>query len=139
MFQYCFKWWSIAFYLFVDLFLFLFTILNVLNNMDYTITYFLPVPSIEHRTRARSELLNTSLVSPRAKFYTALSVSFVGSYVTLVYWILDSIGVMVLKRLLVITLVVKPNDFYFRRRNMMECKYMFHFNTKTTKNQQNTR
>ena len=97
MVQYCFKWWSIAFYLFVNLLLFLFTILNVLNNMDYTITYFLPIPSIEHRTRARSKLLNTSLVSP-PKFYTALPVSFVGSYVTMIYWILDSIEVMVLKK-----------------------------------------
>ena len=44
--------------------------------MDYTVTYFLPIPSTDHHTRARSELLNVSLVSPRFKFYTALPVSF---------------------------------------------------------------
>ena len=59
----------------VNLFLFLLTFLNVLNNMDYTVTYFLPIPSTERRTRARSELLNVSLVSPRVEFYTALPVS----------------------------------------------------------------
>ena len=69
----------------VNLFLFLLTILNVLiiylsilnvrNNMDYTVTYFLPTPSTERRTRVRSELLNVSLVSPRVEFYTALPVS----------------------------------------------------------------
>ena len=59
----------------VNLFLFLLTFLNVLNNMDYTVTYLLPIPSTERRTRARSELLNVSLVSPRVEFYTALPVS----------------------------------------------------------------
>ena len=59
----------------VNLFLFLLTFLNVLNNMDYTVTYFLSIPSTEHRTRARSELLNISLVSPRVEFCTALPVS----------------------------------------------------------------
>lgn len=33
-----------------------------------------PVPSTECRTRARSELLNVSIVSPRVKFYTGISV-----------------------------------------------------------------
>ena len=36
--------------LFVNPFLFLLTIPNILNNMDYTITYFLPIPSTERRT-----------------------------------------------------------------------------------------
>ena len=61
--------------LFVNPFLFLLTIPNILNNMDYTITYFLPIPSTERRTRARSELLNVFLMSSRVKFYTALPVS----------------------------------------------------------------
>ena len=43
--------------------------------MDYTVTYVLSIPSTEHRTRVRSELLNVSLTSPRVKFYTALPVS----------------------------------------------------------------
>jgi hypothetical protein len=48
--------------------------------VDYTVTYFLPIPSILPRTKTRSELLNVSLVPPRVKFYTALPVSIVGSY-----------------------------------------------------------
>ena len=36
----------------------------MLINVDYTITYFLPIPSTVPRTRARSELLNVSLVPP---------------------------------------------------------------------------
>ena len=44
----------------------------MLINVDYTITYFLPIPSTVPRTRARSELLNVSLVPPRVEFYTAL-------------------------------------------------------------------
>ena len=42
--------------------------------------YFLPIPSTVPRTRARSELLNVSLVPPRVEFYTALPVSIVGRY-----------------------------------------------------------
>ena len=61
--------------LFVNLFLFLLTFLNVINHMDYTVTYVLSIPSTERRTRVRSELLNVSLTSPRVKFYTALPVS----------------------------------------------------------------
>lgn len=52
----------------------------MLINVDYTITYFLPIPSTVPRTRARSELLNVSLVPPRVEFYTALPVSIVGRY-----------------------------------------------------------
>ena len=52
----------------------------MLINVDYTITYFLPIPSTVPRTRARSELLNVSLVPPRVEFYTALPVSIVGCY-----------------------------------------------------------
>ena len=52
----------------------------MLINVDYTITYFLPIPSTVPCTRARSELLNVSLVPPRVEFYTALPVSIVGRY-----------------------------------------------------------
>ena len=52
----------------------------MLINVDYTVTYFLPIPSTVPCTRARSELLNVSLVSPRVEFYTALPVSIVGRY-----------------------------------------------------------
>jgi hypothetical protein len=48
--------------------------------MDYIVTFFLPIPSTEPRTRARSELLNVPLVPPRVKFYTALPVAIDGSY-----------------------------------------------------------
>ena len=61
----------------VNLFLFLVTFLNVLNNMDYTVTYFFHIPSTKRRTRVRSELFKVSLVSSRVEFYTALPVSFV--------------------------------------------------------------
>lgn len=46
----------------MNLILFLLAFLNVLNNMDWTITYFLLIPSTEPRTKARSELPN---VPPR--------------------------------------------------------------------------
>ena len=49
--------------LFVNLPLFFLTILNVLNNMDHTITHFLPIPSIERHTRARSESPSYFLMS----------------------------------------------------------------------------
>ena len=50
-------------------------------NVDYTITYFLPIPSTVPRTRARCELLERlSRVPPRVEFYTALPVSIVGRY-----------------------------------------------------------
>ena len=56
------------FALFLNLFLFLHTILNLLNNIDYTVTYFLSIPSTEFCARVRSELLNFFFVSPRVKF-----------------------------------------------------------------------
>ena len=40
----------------------------MLINVDYTATYFLPIPSTVPCTRARSELLNISIVSPRVEF-----------------------------------------------------------------------
>ena len=46
----------------------------MLINVAYTVTYFLPIPSTVPRTRARSELLNVSLVLPRVEFHTALPV-----------------------------------------------------------------
>ena len=56
-------------------FLFLIIILaSLLNNIDYTIAYVFPLANIECRTRARSELLNVSIVSPRVKFYTVIHV-----------------------------------------------------------------
>ena len=51
----------------------------MLINVDYTITYFLPIPSTVlamERDLSRS----TSLVPPRVEFYTALPVSIVGRY-----------------------------------------------------------
>ena len=60
----------------------------MLINVDYTVTYFLPIPSTVLHTRARSELLNVSLVSPCVEFYTALPVSIDGHlslYKTLIY------------------------------------------------------
>lgn len=50
-----------------EIFLFWFTFLNVLNNVDYTITYMLPIPRSGSRIKARSEFLNASLVSPCVK------------------------------------------------------------------------
>lgn len=49
-------------------------------NGLYNHSYFLPIPSTNHRTRVRSDLLNVSLVSPRVRFYTALPVLIVGCY-----------------------------------------------------------
>lgn len=43
--------------------------------MGYKITYFLPIPSTKLSTRGSSEFLNVSLVSPHAKFDSALPVS----------------------------------------------------------------
>lgn len=61
-----------------NLFLLLLTFLNVLNNMDYTSIYFLSVTSTECRTRARSELLNVSLVSlPWQVLYSS---TYIGSW-----------------------------------------------------------
>jgi len=53
---------------------------NELNNMAYTTTYFLLIPSTERHTRAIFRLLNVSLVSPCVKLYTALPVLIIGSY-----------------------------------------------------------
>lgn len=63
-----------------NLLLFLLTCLNILNNVDYTIIYFLLISSTEPRTIMRSELLNVFFVSSRIMFYTTLPVSTVGSY-----------------------------------------------------------
>ena len=52
----------------------------MLINVDYTVTYFLPIPSTVLGTRARSELLNVSLVLPRLEFYTALPALIDGRY-----------------------------------------------------------
>ena len=52
----------------------------MLINVDYTVTYFLPIPSTVLGTRARSELLNVSLVLPRLEFYTALPAFIDGRY-----------------------------------------------------------
>lgn len=60
----------------MDLF---FPCLNLLNNMDPTITYFLPIPTTERHTKTRSELLNTPFVPTRIKAYTRLPVSTVGN------------------------------------------------------------
>ena len=49
-------------------------------NGLYNHSYSLPIPSTDHRTRVRSDLLNVSLVSPRVRFYTALPVLIVGCY-----------------------------------------------------------
>lgn len=43
--------------------------------MDYTITYFRPIPSTGYCTKAKSELVNIPLVSPPVNFYTLLPVS----------------------------------------------------------------
>ena len=63
---------------------FILAVLNVLNNIDYTITYFLPNPHMERRIRARSRLLNISLVLARAKFHTVPPV--------LIIWAVNQIG-----------------------------------------------
>ena len=49
----------------------------MLIYVNYTVTYFLLIPSTVPRTRARSELLNFSLVLPHVEFHTALLVSIV--------------------------------------------------------------
>lgn len=63
---------------------FFLAVLNVLNNIDYTITYFLPNPHMERRIGARSRLLNISLVLTRAKFHTVPPV--------LIIWAVTQIG-----------------------------------------------
>lgn len=67
----------------IKLVLFLLTCLNILNDMDYTIICFLPIPSTERRTRERSELLNVSLVSPQVEFHIILQTLAIGCYVRL--------------------------------------------------------
>lgn len=46
-----------------NLILFLLTFLNLLNNIDYTITYISLIPCSKCHTRATSELLKVSLIS----------------------------------------------------------------------------
>lgn len=87
----------------MNLILFLLAFLNVLNNMDWTITYFLLIPSTEPRTKARSELPNVPLVSPHAKIYTALPVSIVCSYSD--QWVLS------LRLYVILLLQAEPTDW----------------------------
>ena len=51
-----------------SIFLLLLTFVNMLNNMDYTIIYFLPITGTEPCTRAKSEQIGVSLVLSRLKF-----------------------------------------------------------------------
>lgn len=57
---------------------FILACLNVLKSMGHKLTYFIPSPNTESRTRARPELLNISFVLSCIKFYTAQLVSIVG-------------------------------------------------------------
>lgn len=66
-------------YICVNMLLLMFTIPNVPNSMNCTVAYFLSISRTDRRTRARSELLNVSLVSSHVKVYTALPVLIVGS------------------------------------------------------------